>query len=100
MNNLIIASVLVLSSIVSTTSAFDRPVALALYYESLCPDTRNFVIKQLAPTLEKLRPSGIVDLKLYAFGNANYTVNGKAKSATFSCQHGVEECRGNTLQVR
>ncbi len=100
MNNLIIASFLFLSSIVLTTSAVDKPLILGLYYESLCPDTRNFVIQQLVPTLQKLNSLGIVNLQLYAFGNANYTINGKTKSATFSCQHGVEECRGNTLQVR
>lgn len=36
---------------------------------------------------------------LYPFGNANYTVDGKTRKITFSCQHGEEECKGNILQA-
>ena len=39
-----------------------------------------------------------MEIYLYPYGNANYTVNGKTRNVTFSCQHGVEECGGNILQ--
>ncbi|PWA21159.1 hypothetical protein CCH79_00009379, partial [Gambusia affinis] len=69
-------------------------VGLALYYESLCPDCRRFITKQLFPTWTMLQD--IMSLTLVPYGNAKevLSVNGP-----FSCQHGEPECRGNMIQV-
>lgn len=46
-------------------------MTLDVYYESLCPDSRNFLVNQLAPNWKSL--SSFVDLRLVPFGKA--TVN-------------------------
>uniref|UniRef100_A0A8C3HGF5 Gamma-interferon-inducible lysosomal thiol reductase n=1 Tax=Chrysemys picta bellii TaxID=8478 RepID=A0A8C3HGF5_CHRPI len=45
-----------------------NPVSLSLYYESLCPACRNFLVTQLFPTWVML--SDIMDITLVPYGNA------------------------------
>lgn len=71
-------------------------VALDVYYESLCPDSRNFLVNQLAPKWQYL--STFVDLRLIPFGKATYSPN-SAGGWDFSCQHGASECAGNILHA-
>uniref|UniRef100_A0A3B5LB22 Gamma-interferon-inducible lysosomal thiol reductase n=1 Tax=Xiphophorus couchianus TaxID=32473 RepID=A0A3B5LB22_9TELE len=69
-------------------------VALTLYYESLCPDCRRFITKQLFPTWTMLQD--IMSLTLVPYGNAKEVLS---VNSPFSCQHGEPECRGNMIQV-
>lgn len=55
-------------------------VSLALYYESLCPYSANFIVNYLVKLFEDDLIS-IVDLKLSPWGNAKLRSND-----TFSCQ--------------
>lgn len=71
----------------------DAKVSLALYYESLCPYSANFIVNYLA----KIFNNGIidiVDLDLVPYGNARLTANG-----TITCQHGPNECLLNTIEA-
>ncbi|XP_015923199.1 gamma-interferon-inducible lysosomal thiol reductase [Parasteatoda tepidariorum] len=70
-------------------------VKLAVYYESLCPDSDVFVHDQLAPAYEKV--PDYLEVELIPYGNARWS--GKPGSYKFSCQHGEEECYGNTVQA-
>ncbi|XVE58982.1 hypothetical protein DITRI_Ditri05aG0007400 [Diplodiscus trichospermus] len=68
-------------------------VSLALYYESLCPYSANFIVNYLAKLFEDDLIS-IVDLRLVPWGNAKLKGND-----TFSCQHGPGECLLNTVEA-
>ena len=74
-------------------SATAPPVHLELYWESLCPDSIRFIVKQLKPAFEKVKD--IFAIKLYPYGKATSTKSGD--TWTFECQHGPNECQGNLL---
>ena len=73
------------------------PIKIELYYESLCPGCRALILKQLFPTYEKLQSSGILEIGLYPYGNAN-EINKDGKWY-FTCQHGIVECEVNLLEA-
>ncbi|XP_023699347.1 gamma-interferon-inducible lysosomal thiol reductase [Paramormyrops kingsleyae] len=73
----------------------DSPVEVALYYESLCPGCRQFLVLQLYPTLLMLHD--IMAVSLVPFGNAQES--GQKPPYTFTCQHGEDECLGNMIEA-
>ena len=48
---------------------YDDSVNLTLYYESLCPDCRDFILKQLYPVMQQV--GSIINLVLIPYGNAH-----------------------------
>ncbi|KAH9373040.1 hypothetical protein HPB48_010015 [Haemaphysalis longicornis] len=70
-------------------------INLTLYYEGLCPDSRDFILDQLLPTYTKLERD--MDLDLVPFGNADMKVSNG--TVTFRCQHGPDECYVNKVQT-
>ncbi|XP_076322193.1 gamma-interferon-inducible lysosomal thiol reductase-like isoform X1 [Tachypleus tridentatus] len=88
--------VMLCGSVHAETEKVDAPpVHLGLYYESLCPDCRQFIVKQLWPTYSEL--SVILNLTLVPFGNAKVTKDGDKWK--FTCQHGPKECYSNIIQT-
>ncbi|XP_046975419.1 gamma-interferon-inducible lysosomal thiol reductase-like isoform X1 [Vanessa cardui] len=72
----------------------DDKVKIAVYYESLCPDSKKFITSQLAPVWRDFR--GLVKVKLVPYGKSTHDkVNGKWQ---FNCHHGPDECYGNKIQ--
>ncbi|RZB39138.1 GILT-like protein F37H8.5, partial [Asbolus verrucosus] len=66
-----------------------------VFYESLCPDSLNFVTQQLHPVAEELAPH--IDLKLIPFGKSvSFKISDD--NVQFICQHGSQECKGNKVQ--
>ncbi|CAG9106553.1 unnamed protein product [Plutella xylostella] len=73
----------------------ESKVKIAVYYESLCPDSKKFITSQLAPVWRDFR--GGVKVKLVPYGKATHDkVNGKWQ---FTCHHGPDECYGNKVQA-
>ncbi|KAK9979443.1 hypothetical protein ABG768_012874 [Culter alburnus] len=70
-------------------------VNVSLYYESLCPGCRGFLVFQLVPTFLML--SDIMNIELVPYGNAQEKEDqGKY---TYVCQHGEDECLGNMIET-
>jgi len=68
----------------NTTTATQQKQNLTLYYESLCPDSVDFVINQLYPTYLGL--SSYLRVQLVPFGKAFLN------DTHFICRHGQMEC--------
>ncbi|XP_052742198.1 gamma-interferon-inducible lysosomal thiol reductase [Bicyclus anynana] len=77
----------------SNSMAQKSLLALTVYYESKCPDSKSFILKQLEPSMQHL--SDYVQLKFVPFGKARSINYG---DAGFECQHGPSECLGNIVQ--
>ncbi|XP_029931307.1 gamma-interferon-inducible lysosomal thiol reductase-like [Myripristis murdjan] len=72
-----------------------EPVEVALYYESLCPGCRLFLVEMLFPSW--ILASGIMSVALVPYGNAEEKVVGH--KYVYQCQHGEQECLGNTIEA-
>ncbi|KAH9388004.1 antigen processing and presentation of exogenous peptide antigen via MHC class I [Tyrophagus putrescentiae] len=68
-----------------------------LYYETLCPYSKNFYLEQLEPTFKKLTLD-VVDVEVVPFGNVK-VAEGPDGIPLFTCQHGAAECYGNRVQA-
>lgn len=73
----------------------DQKIKLSVYYEALCSDSRNFIIKQLVPTYKLLGESILLDLVPY--GKA--TTFDDNTDIIFKCQHGATECLANKIHA-
>ncbi|XP_063350710.1 gamma-interferon-inducible lysosomal thiol reductase-like [Pelmatolapia mariae] len=69
-------------------------VSVTLYYESLCPDCREFITQQLFPTWTMLQD--IMAVTLVPYGNAKEL---RSANSPFACQHGEPECKGNMIEA-
>ncbi|RCV45246.1 hypothetical protein SETIT_9G438700v2 [Setaria italica] len=89
------ALLLLLASSLAAAAGDEGPgkVAVALYYETLCPYSARFVVDHLARVFE----DGLldaVDLTLVPYGNARVHAGGE-----ITCQHGPNECLLNTVEA-
>ncbi|XP_002400600.3 gamma-interferon-inducible lysosomal thiol reductase [Ixodes scapularis] len=89
---------------VSATTCEDhivRPkVNVTLFYESMCPYSKAFITTQLYPTYTKLQE--YLSVTVVPFGNGNInerTLRSKKTYYSVTCQHGQNECKGNTIQA-
>merc|ERR1739838_1050695 len=69
---------------------------LGVYYESLCPTSRAWIMKEVWPSYKVL--AEYFDVFFVAYGNANTTGSLEA-GFSIECQHGEEECIGNVVQA-
>ncbi|XP_061587205.1 gamma-interferon-inducible lysosomal thiol reductase [Cololabis saira] len=79
----------------SRSQQTEAPVQVGLYYESLCPGCREFLVQILFPTWVLLRD--IMDVTLVPYGNAQEKPD--KDKYTFECQHGEQECLGNMIET-
>ncbi|XP_042508921.1 gamma-interferon-responsive lysosomal thiol protein-like [Macadamia integrifolia] len=81
------------SSSARVPSSSASKVSLALYYETLCPYSANFIVKYLPKVYDEGLIS-IVDLELFPYGNAKLQ-----DKDNIVCQHGPFECLLNTVEA-
>jgi interferon gamma-inducible protein 30 len=67
-----------------------------IYYEVLCPDSRHFILKNFNPAYHKLKD--YIKPVFVPYGKAS-TVLTPSGNYQFDCQHGNEECLGNTIHA-
>lgn len=69
-------------------------VNVTAYYETLCPGCRQSFLHNLMKARQKI--GDFLNIELVPFGNARaYKVDDHYE---FECQHGDEECFGNSFQ--
>lgn len=73
-----------------------QPVQISVYYETLCPDSKRFILDQLWPTYQAI--SDIITIDPIPYGKA-YETELNNGTFLFHCQHGPEECYGNIIQT-
>ncbi|XP_039047697.1 gamma-interferon-responsive lysosomal thiol protein-like [Hibiscus syriacus] len=71
-----------------------KKVHLSLYYESLCPYCRSFIVSRLVKVFNT-DLLNIINLRLVPWGNAQYVKPNK----TITFQHGEDECYLNTIHA-
>ncbi|VVC97117.1 unnamed protein product [Leptidea sinapis] len=92
---LFVCTVAFLCGVMAKSKKDDNKVKIAVYYESLCPDSKKFITSQLAPVWRDFR--GSVKVKLVPYGKSTHDkVSGKWQ---FVCHHGPDECYGNKVQA-
>ncbi|CAF3299652.1 unnamed protein product [Rotaria socialis] len=72
-------------------------VNFTLYYETLCPDCRQFMTTELWKAYQTI--SDIVNITIVPYGNARETYEPKTDLYQFICQHGPNECLGNLIHT-
>ncbi|CAB0042012.1 unnamed protein product [Trichogramma brassicae] len=72
-----------------------QKVLVKVYYEALCSDSRNFIIKQLLPTYNTIE--NYMDVQLIPYGKAETIVTND--DYVFKCQHGEPECQANIIHA-
>ncbi|XP_055318701.1 GILT-like protein 1 [Sitodiplosis mosellana] len=76
----------------TTPSNNTTKLHVAIYYESLCSDSMDFLTNQFAPAYDSLKD--YMDVLFVPFGKAESENGGQ----NFYCQHGPAECTANRLQ--
>ncbi|XP_018896140.2 GILT-like protein 1 isoform X2 [Bemisia tabaci] len=82
------------------SAATNQKIGVTVYYESLCPDSMDFIKNQLYPTY-MTDLGAYMNLTLVPFGKAKYhreDSNGK-NELVFECRHGSVECDGDKAQA-
>ena len=86
------------TSLVWKSRAESDRVNLSIYYETLCPDCRQFIATQVWNAYQSILD--IVNITFVPYGNAKELYRPETKLYQYYCQHGAEECYGNLIHVR
>ncbi|XP_050486287.1 GILT-like protein 1 isoform X1 [Bombus flavifrons] len=91
-----------------TNDESKQKVHITVYYEALCPDSRNFFIKQLLPMYHKIPNNVQLEFIPYGKATVGYFIKRKNDLKTtvktengyeFMCQHGPIECGANIIHA-
>ncbi|XP_053693684.1 GILT-like protein 2 isoform X2 [Sabethes cyaneus] len=78
------------------TGPSDAPVYVMVFYEALCPDSKNFILKQLHPTFT--RAPNMIEIQFVPYGKGETLIQSDG-SLFFECQHGPIECEANIIHA-
>ena len=93
MKSIILLSVLIAS--ITCAQAQER-LQISLFTESLCPYCIQVLTTSVANAVNAPGFFDMVDFQIYPYGNAREIQLGS--NWTFTCQHGPNECYGNSLE--
>ena len=85
-----------LALFISKALAYDK-VQIDLYYESECSACETTITGSFADAFAHTDFLDMADVRLWPYGNASEENDGD--SWTFKCQHGVQECEYNMIEV-
>ncbi len=85
-------------SYVWKVQAGNDKVNFSLYYETLCPYCRQFIVSQVSKAYETILD--IVNITIVPYGNAHETYEPSTQLYEYVCQHGADECVGNLIHVK
>eukprot|EP01006_Ploeotia_vitrea_P015679 TRINITY_DN45728_c0_g1_i1.p1 TRINITY_DN45728_c0_g1~~TRINITY_DN45728_c0_g1_i1.p1 ORF type:complete len:242 (-),score=96.52 TRINITY_DN45728_c0_g1_i1:168-863(-) len=103
MMKLVLIALAVVAVAAAPAAALDDPVSssqqlnVTLYYESLCPDCKEFISTQLFPFWNTTGSDKVISVTLVPYGNAQERQVGNTWK--FTCQHGPDECAGNFIET-
>lgn len=67
-----------------------RTLAIKAHWESLCPDSQHWILKELQPIWNDSALTPLYSVELVTYGNA------VSAGGAIKCQHGAKECAANT----
>ncbi|KAL7634274.1 UNVERIFIED_CONTAM: hypothetical protein RMT77_015604 [Armadillidium vulgare] len=71
-------------------------IRVTVFYEALCPDSRDFVVRQLLPAYRIM--GDVITVELVPYGKAQSSISPNGRK-TFTCQHGPRECQANIMHA-
>ncbi|XP_063709776.1 GILT-like protein 1 [Culicoides brevitarsis] len=77
-------------AVLLTINAQSGKLRVHVFYESLCPDSMNFVSRHLVPQIDAF--NDVIEVVLVPFGKSKHLGGG-----SFTCQHGSAECKLNRI---
>jgi interferon gamma-inducible protein 30 len=81
--------------VISCTNNNKNIPQIDVYVESLCPDCQNFIKDSFSLFLQNPSYAQLANVNFIPFGNAKE--NKVGDKYEFTCQHGPNECYGNTV---
>jgi len=89
---------IILLILVISTNCINQVPQVNGYIESLCPDTRDFIVNSYSVFFNKQDTDVLARVSLFPFGNSQVNKDTSGK-ITFDCQHGPNECYGNRIMT-
>jgi interferon gamma-inducible protein 30 len=84
-------------SLAQSLKANDDFPVIEVFVESLCPDCMDFIGGSFKRFQEAVDHEKLTLVYFYPYGNAHESWDGSAFK--FDCQHGANECYGNTIEA-
>jgi interferon gamma-inducible protein 30 len=84
-------------SLAQTLKTNNNLPVIDVFVESLCPDCMDFIGGSFKRFQEAVDHEELAVVNIYPYGNAHETWDGSAWK--FDCQHGANECYGNTIEA-
>lgn len=97
MKYLLLSLISIQLSLCQFSPKLDNIPVIDVYVESLCPDCMDFIGGSFKQFQAAVDHEQLAIVNFYTFGNAKESWNGS--KWLFECQHGQNECYGNTVEA-
>lgn len=92
-----LASIVLMTLAISSCMCQAKIPVIDVFIESLCPDSMQFIEGSFKNFYENESHEQLAVVNFYPYGNAKEEFDGKKYE--FTCQHGPNECYGNTIET-